>query len=143
MKRGSSDDDGTRKEAKSEGQSSIVLNTGARMPVLGYGTFLAEPGQVEAALEAALLHGYRHIDCAECYGNHAEIGRVFNKIFSNPESGIKREDVFITSKLWVTDYRPDQVKPALEKALRELQLSYLDLYLMHIPFAAEKKMEIP
>lgn len=116
-----------------------VLNTGAKMPLVGYGTFLSKPGEVGPAVEAALKAGYRHIDCAECYENQAEIGAVFNKVFNDPESGIKREDVFITSKLWVTYYHPDKVKAGLEKALQDLQLSYLDLYLMHIPISSEKK----
>lgn len=116
-----------------------VLNTGAKMPLVGYGTFLSKPGEVGPAVEAALKAGYRHIDCAECYENQAEIGAVFNKVFNDAASGIKREDVFITSKLWITDFHPDKVKAALEKALKDLQLTYLDLYLMHIPIASEKK----
>jgi len=109
------------------------------MPMVGYGTFLSEPGVVGPALEAALKAGYRHVDCAECYDNEVEIGVVFNKIFSDPMSGLKREDVFVTSKLWCNDFHPTKVRAALTKTLNDLQLSYLDLYLMHIPIPTEKK----
>jgi len=119
--------------------SYVVLNTGAHMPMVGYGTFLSEPGIVGPALEAALKAGYRHVDCAECYDNEVEIGVVFNKIFNDPNSGLKRENVFVTSKLWTNDFHPTKVRPALQKTLKDLQLSYLDLYLMHIPIPTEKK----
>jgi len=143
MKRGSEQNESQGKETKTnEGLSRdcyCVLNTGAKMPLVGYGTFLSEPGIVGPAVEAAFKAGYRHVDCAECYDNEVEIGVVFNKIFSDASSGIKREDVFVTSKLWTNDFHPSKVRAALEKTLKDLQLSYLDLYLMHIPIPTEKK----
>lgn len=120
-------------------ENYVTLNSGALMPIVGYGTFLAKPGEVAAGVEAALKVGYRHIDCAECYENQAEIGEVFNRVFNDASTGIKREHVFITSKLWITDFKPSSVRPALEKCLKDLQLGYLDLWLMHIPVACEKK----
>jgi len=70
------------------------------MPALGFGTFLAGPGEVGASVREALRAGYLHIDCASAYMNQAEIGAVFAEFFNDPNSGIKREDIFITSKLF-------------------------------------------
>lgn len=103
------------------------------MPILGFGTYQCATGVVGPCLEQAFKAGYRHIDCAEIYGNQKEIGVAFKKIFNDPNSGVKRQDVFITSKLWITDFRPETVRGAFQKALTDLQLDYLDLYLMHIP----------
>jgi len=119
----------------------VVLSTGAKMPILGFGTYQCPQGLVGACLEQAFKAGYRHIDCAEIYGNQKEIGAAFTKIFNDPKSGVKRQDIFITSKLWITDFRPESVRPALQKALTDLQLEYLDLYLMHIPVPCVKTPE--
>lgn len=119
----------------------ITLNTGRLMPVVGFGTFLCEPGQVATAVREALRIGYRHIDCAECYENQAEIGAVFDEVFNDAKTGIRREDVFITSKLWLTDFHPSKVRAALQKALTDLKLTYLDLYLIHIPVACARNEE--
>ncbi len=106
----------------------IKLNSGYEIPVLGLGTWQAEPHVVGNAVEVALTQAnYRHIDCAAIYGNEQEIGAVFSKVFKS----IKREEVFITSKLWNTNHRPDHVEEACRKTLADLQLDYLDLYLMH------------
>lgn len=115
----------------------LKLNTGATMPMLGFGTFLSAPGEVADAVRAALKTGYKHIDCAAVYGNEKEIGAVFAEFFNNKESGIAREDIFITSKLWVADARPDTVLDCLKKTLADLQLDYLDLYLIHQPIIVE------
>ena len=117
--------------------ATLQLNSGQAMPVIGLGTWQAPAGQVGAAVKAALEGGYRHIDCAAIYGNEAEIGAVFAEAFS---SGlVKREDLFVTSKLWNSEHAPDNVRPALELTLKELRLDYLDLYLIHWPqcFAKE------
>lgn len=119
-------------------ENHVRLNTGAFMPIVGFGTFLSKPGEVAQAVQHALDAGYRHIDCAATYGNEAEIGAVFAKVFGDPESGIKREDVFITSKLWLTNFHPDKVEAALAQTLKDLQLDYLDLYLIHIPIPCKK-----
>ncbi|KAM0286426.1 hypothetical protein ACHAQH_000852 [Verticillium albo-atrum] len=113
------------------------LNTGAYIPTLGYGTWLSDPGVVGAGVYEALKTGYRHLDLAKIYGNQKEVGQAIKKALAEVP-GLKREDIFITSKLWNTEHRPENVGPALEDTLNELQLDYLDLYLMHWPVAFKK-----
>uniref|UniRef100_A0A672K3R4 Alcohol dehydrogenase [NADP(+)] B-like n=1 Tax=Sinocyclocheilus grahami TaxID=75366 RepID=A0A672K3R4_SINGR len=86
------------------------------MPLVGLGTWKSEPGQVKQAVIWALQSGYRHIDCAPIYGNEPEIGEAFQEMMG-PEKGIRREDVFVTSKLWNTKHHPDDVEPCSPKNL--------------------------
>ena len=118
-------------------EGSVTLSTEAQMPLIGLGTWQAPKGEVGAAVKAALEMGYKHIDCAACYGNEEEIGQVFSEVFA--AGTVKREDVFVTSKLWNSEHAPADVLPALQKTLADLQLEYLDLYLIHWPqnFAKE------
>lgn len=98
------------------------------MPQVGLGTWKSEPGQVKAAVISAIEAGYRHIDCAAGYGNEHEVGAALSECFAR--GIVKREDIFVTSKLWVAKCFTDMVVPALEKTLADLQLTYLDLYLV-------------
>ncbi len=110
------------------------LASGASIPAIGFGTFgsdHASPALVASAVADALALGYRHIDCAAVYRNEAEIGEVLERAM---RGGIRRDELWITSKLWNDRHAPPDVAPALEQSLRDLRLDHLDLYLVHWPF---------
>jgi len=119
----------------------VVLNSGFRIPQLGFGTWQSGPGEAGISVYEALKVGYRHIDLAKVYGNQAEIGVSLKKAFQEIPN-LKREDVFITSKLWNSQHSPELVEPALDDCLEELGLEYLDLYLMHFPVAFVKGSKV-
>ncbi|PVH77751.1 Aldo/keto reductase [Cadophora sp. DSE1049] len=110
--------------------TKFKLNTGAEIPALGLGTWQSGPGEVKKAVSYALSVGYKHIDCAYCYGNEDEVGEGLKEAFAN---GVKREDIFVTTKLWSTYH--SRVEQNLDMSLKSLGLDYVDLYLMHWPVA--------
>jgi alcohol dehydrogenase (NADP+) len=112
----------------------IPLNHGAgRMPALGFGTLIPDPAVTITATRDALAAGFRHFDCAERYGNEREVGKALQAGLA--AGGITREEIFVTTKLWNSHHRPERVEPAFEASLERLGLKYLDLYLIHTPFA--------
>ena len=104
-----------------------------RIPALGFGTLIPDPALTITATRDALAAGFRHFDCAERYGNEREVGTALQA--GSTAGGIAREDIFVTTKLWNSNHRPERVEPAFEASLERLQLKYLDLYLIHTPFA--------
>jgi alcohol dehydrogenase (NADP+) len=121
---------------KSTSVGNIVsLPSGSTLASNGFGTWKAEPGKCAVALRVALDAGYRHIDCAAVYMNEAELGAVFAEYCGGPKPRIPRSELFITSKLWNTCHGRGNVAAALDRSLADLQLDYLDLYLIHHPFA--------
>jgi alcohol dehydrogenase (NADP+) len=112
----------------------IPLNHGAgQMPVLGFGTLIPDAAVTISATRDALEAGFRHFDCAERYRNEREVGEALQVGLA--AGGIAREDTFVTTKLWNSNHRPERVEPAFEASLDRLRLTYLDLYLIHTPFA--------
>ena len=108
---------------------TVKLNNGIEMPVLGFGVFQMSNEEAEESVLAALKAGYRSIDTATSYGNEEAVGRAIK------QSGVPREELFITSKLWLSDYSEEKAKEGVQRSLDKLELDYLDLYLLHQPYS--------
>lgn len=119
----------------------IKLNNETEMPIIGLGTWKSEPSEAYAAVRWALKLGYTHFDCAAIYNNEEAVGQAFADAMA--EDGLKREDIFVTSKLWNNAHRAEDVAPALQEMLTRLKLEYLDLFLMHWPVAQKKEALMP
>jgi diketogulonate reductase-like aldo/keto reductase len=103
------------------------------IPALGFGTLIPDPVVTREATRAALEAGFRHLDCAERYRNEAAVGDAIQDAMK--AGTLRREDLFVTTKLWNTNHRPERVKPAFEASCRRLQIEYVDCYIVHTPFA--------
>ena len=108
--------------------NTIKLNNGVQMPMLGYGVFQVSPEECERCVSDALSVGYRMIDTAQAYHNEEGVGNAIRK------SGIAREDIFLVSKIWFTNYGYEAAKASIDESLRKLQTDYLDLMLLHQPY---------
>src|ERR1700733_13269309 len=108
-------------------------NASGHIPAIGFGTLIPDPAVTLSATRDALEAGFRHFDCAERYRNEREVGEALQAGLA--AGGIARKDIFVTTKLWNSNHRPERVKPAFEASLDRLRLNYLDLYLIHTPFA--------
>jgi alcohol dehydrogenase (NADP+) len=120
---------------------AVSFANGDPMPLLGLGTWKSEPGQVAAAVREAIRLGYRHIDCASVYGNEPEVGQAIRAAIAEGE--VSREQLWITSKLWCNALGRDLVEPALRRTLADLQLDWLDLYLIHWPVPIRPGVAFP
>jgi alcohol dehydrogenase (NADP+) len=110
-----------------------LIHGSGQMPALGFGTLIPDPAVTITATRDALAAGFRHIDCAERYLNEREVGKGLQEGLA--AAGIAREDIFVTTKLWNSNHRPERVEPAFLASLDRLALTYLDLYLIHTAFA--------
>src|ERR1700751_4032561 len=110
-----------------------ISHGSGHMPALGFGTLIPDAAGTIRATRGALQAGFRHFDCAERYGNEREVGNALQVGLA--AARMAREDIFVTTKLWNSNHRPERVEPALQASLDRLGLKYLDLYLIHTPFA--------
>lgn len=111
----------------------LLRNGAGEIPAVGFGTSFKDPTVTTQAVKGALEVGFRHIDCAERYRNEEMVGVALQEELKAGK--VRREDIFITTKLWNNNHRPERVRPAFEASRRRLQLNYIDCYLIHTPFA--------
>ncbi|MFG1929234.1 aldo/keto reductase [Mycobacterium sp. NPDC048908] len=115
-------------------QHRFLLNDSkGAIPALGFGTLVSDSAETRSATTAAVKAGFRHLDCAERYRNEDEVGLAIKELIA--DGTVRREELFVTTKLWNNNHRPERVRPALQASLNRLGLDSVDLYLMHTPFA--------
>ncbi|WP_241230701.1 aldo/keto reductase [Veillonella ratti] len=110
-------------------EKEVILNNGVKMPILGFGVYQIPEAETKQAVLEALKVGYRHIDTAQSYFNEAEVGEAI------AESGIPREEIFLTTKIWIDNYGYEKAKASIDESLRKLKTDYVDLFLLHQPFS--------
>lgn len=110
-------------------EKEVILNNGVKMPILGFGVYQIPKEDTKQAVLEALKVGYRHIDTAQSYFNEAEVGEAIS------ESGIPREEIFLTTKIWIDNYGYEKAKASIDESLRKLKTDYVDLFLLHQPFS--------
>lgn len=110
-------------------EKEVILNNGVKMPFLGFGVYQIPKEDTKQAVLEALKVGYRHIDTAQSYFNEAEVGEAIS------ESGIPREEIFLTTKIWIDNYGYEKAKASIDESLRKLKTDYVDLFLLHQPFS--------
>lgn len=118
----------------------VKMSDGKEVPIIGLGTWKSKPGQVRDAVKVAIDASYRHIDCALAYQNETEVGEAIAEKIA--DKTIKRENIFVTSKLWNTYHRKEKVIECCKRSLKDLNLEYLDLYLIHWPIAYKEGSEL-
>lgn len=110
-------------------EKEVILNNGVKMPILGFGVYQIPKEDTKQAVLEALKVGYRHIDMAQSYFNEAEVGEAIS------ESGIPREEIFLTTKIWIDNYGYEKAKASIDESLRKLKTDYVDLFLLHQPIS--------
>lgn len=110
-------------------EKEVILNNGVKMPILGFGVYQIPKEDTKQAVLEALKVGYRHIDTAQSYFNEAEVGEAIS------ESGIPREEIFLTTKIWIDNYGYEKAKASIDESLRKLKTDYVDLFLLHQPIS--------
>lgn len=110
-------------------EKEVILNNGVKMPILGFGVYQIPSEETKQAVLEALKVGYRHIDTAQSYFNEAQVGEAI------AESGIPREEIFLTTKIWIDNYGYEKAKASIDESLRKLKTDYVDLFLLHQPFS--------
>lgn len=110
-------------------EKEVILNNGVKMPILGFGVYQIPKEDTKQAVLEALKVGYRHIDTAQSYFNEAEVGEAIS------ESGIPREEIFLTTKIWIDNYGYEKAKASIDESLRKLKTEYVDLFLLHQPIS--------